>query len=68
MEIEPRSIIGKLIKQITATDAGARHEEEEVVKNVGATAFEGVYCAPLGRGIDLRIGELTAVNEICVVQ
>ncbi|KAI0697621.1 cytochrome P450 [Cerioporus squamosus] len=37
---EPRSIIGTLIKQITVTEAAARREEEEIVKNVGAVAFE----------------------------
>ncbi|RDX45824.1 cytochrome P450 [Lentinus brumalis] len=37
---EPRSIIGKLIQQITAVEPGARHEEEEIVKNVGAITFE----------------------------
>ena len=37
---EPRSIMGKLIAQMTSLEPGARHEEEKIAKNVGAVALE----------------------------
>ena len=37
---EPRSIVGKLIARTTALKSGARHEEEEIAKNVGPVALE----------------------------